>query len=37
MGFHDKPYFAASPGSENAPKVQFNFDNTQPAPAPAKP
>lgn len=37
LGFQNKPYFAASAGSENAPKVQFNFDNTQPAPAPAKP
>jgi LemA protein len=25
MGFHDKPYFAAAPGAENAPKVQFDF------------
>ncbi len=23
--FHEKPYFAAAPGAENAPKVQFNF------------
>lgn len=37
LGFHDKPYFAASPGSENAPKVQFNFDNNKTAPAPASP
>jgi LemA protein len=36
FGFHDKPYFAATPGSETAPKVQFNFDNKT-APAPAKP
>ena len=35
LGFHEKPYFAASAGSENAPKVQFNFDNTKPVPAPA--
>lgn len=33
FGFHDKPYFAATPGSETPPKVQFNFNNTQPAPA----
>jgi LemA protein len=33
LGFHDKPYFAATPGSEVAPKVQFNFGNTTPAPA----
>jgi LemA protein len=37
MGFHDKPYFQATAGSETPPKVQFNFNNTQPAPAPAKP
>ena len=23
--FHEKPYFAAAPGAETAPKVQFNF------------
>jgi LemA protein len=33
LGFKEKPYFAATPGSETAPKVQFNFNN----PAPAKP
>ncbi|HEX4119884.1 MAG TPA: LemA family protein [Verrucomicrobiae bacterium] len=33
MGFKEKPYFNAAPGSENAPKVQFDFNN----PAPAKP
>lgn len=37
LGFHDKPYFSAAPGSEAAPKVQFNFENTKPAPVPAKP
>jgi LemA protein len=37
LGFHEKPYFAATAGSEVPPKVQFNFDNTKPAPAPAKP
>jgi len=26
MGFNSKPYFAATPGAENAPKVQFNFN-----------
>lgn len=36
-GFHEKPYFAAAAGSETAPKVQFNFDNTKPATAPANP
>lgn len=25
FNFHEKPYFAAAPGAENAPKVQFNF------------
>jgi LemA protein len=25
FGFQTKPYFAAAPGAENAPKVQFNF------------
>jgi LemA protein len=24
--FNEKPYFAAQPGAENAPKVQFNFN-----------
>jgi LemA protein len=33
MGFKEKPYFSAAPGSETAPKVQFDFNN----PAPAKP
>jgi LemA protein len=35
LGFKEKPYFSAAPGAENAPKVQFDFNN--PAPAPAKP
>jgi LemA protein len=26
MGFHEKPYFQAQPGSETVPKVQFNFN-----------
>jgi LemA protein len=26
MNFHDKPYFQAQAGAENAPKVQFNFN-----------
>jgi LemA protein len=26
MNFNSKPYFAAAPGAENAPKVQFNFN-----------
>ena len=25
MHFYEKPYFAATPGAETAPKVQFNF------------
>jgi LemA protein len=25
FGFQNKPYFAAAPGAETAPKVQFNF------------
>ncbi len=25
FGFHEKPYFTATPGTENAPKVEFNF------------
>ena len=34
--YSEKPYFNAAPGSETAPKVQFNFDNNS-APAPSKP
>ena len=26
FGFHDKPYFAATAGAENPPKVQFDFN-----------
>ncbi|HUA66843.1 MAG TPA: LemA family protein [Alphaproteobacteria bacterium] len=26
LHFNEKPYFAAAPGAENAPKVQFNFN-----------
>ncbi len=36
FGFHDKPYFTAAPGAENAPKVQFDFNKPAPAPAPEK-
>lgn len=32
FGFHEKPYFSATPGSETPPKVQFDFSN---APSPA--
>lgn len=28
FGFSPKPYFAATPGSETPPKVDFNFGNT---------
>jgi LemA protein len=28
FGFQNKPYFAAAPGAETAPKVQFDFNNT---------
>jgi LemA protein len=28
LGFHDKPYFAAAPGSDTAPKVDFNSTGT---------
>lgn len=34
MGFASRPYFAATPGSEAPPKVQFDFNATT---APAKP
>ena len=39
FNFKEKPYFkATTPGAEQAPKVNFNFSNTNPAPtaAPAK-
>ena len=35
FGFKEKPYFKATAGSEQAPKVQFNFNN--PAPTAAAP
>jgi len=31
LGFHDKPYFAATAGAETPPKVQFDFNKTAPA------
>jgi LemA protein len=37
FGFHEKPYFNSAPGAETAPKVQFDFNQAAPAPAPAKP
>jgi len=37
LGFKEKPYFkATTPGAEQAPKVQFNFNNPAPTAAPAK-
>ena len=36
FGFKEKPYFkATTPGAEQAPKVQFNFNNPAPTAAPA--
>ncbi|HVU08094.1 MAG TPA: LemA family protein [Verrucomicrobiae bacterium] len=39
MGFKEKPYFAATPGAETAPKVNFDFNNNNnpSGAAPAKP
>jgi LemA protein len=31
FGFQNKPYFAAAPGAETAPKVQFDFNKAAPA------
>lgn len=37
FGFKERPYFkAVTPGAEQAPKVNFNFNNPAPTPAPAK-
>jgi len=33
LGFKEKPYFAATPGSETPPKVQFDFGKQTSAPA----
>jgi LemA protein len=33
LGFQPKPYFQSTPGAETAPKVQFDFGATNPAPA----
>jgi LemA protein len=36
LGFKEKPFFkATTPGAEQAPKVQFNFNNAAPTAAPA--
>jgi LemA protein len=37
MGFHDKPYFAATPGAETPPKVQFDFGAPAASPPATKP
>ena len=37
LGFKEKPFFkATTPGSAEAPKVQFNFNNAAPTAAPAQ-
>lgn len=36
LGFHPKPYFTAAAGAEQAPKVQFDFNNPAPANTPEK-
>jgi LemA protein len=36
LGFHEKPYFSATPGAETPPKVQFDFGGAS-NPAPARP
>ena len=36
FGFREKPYFAATPGAETPPKVQFDFGGAS-NPAPARP
>ena len=33
LGFQPKPFFAAQPGAEKPPPVQFNFNSPAPAPA----
>jgi LemA protein len=37
FGFKEKAYFRAQPGSEQPPKVEFNFGRSPAAPAPASP
>jgi LemA protein len=37
FGFHEKPYFAATPGAETPPKVQFDFSKPSSPPTPEKP
>ena len=36
LGFHPKPYFQSAPGSETAPKVNFDFGTQPSTPAPTK-
>lgn len=36
FGFKERPYFAATPGAETPPKVQFDFNKPAPAPAAGK-
>jgi LemA protein len=37
LGFRERPYFAAVPGAETAPNVQFDFGKPAPPPAAQKP
>lgn len=37
FGFREKPYFAAAPGAETVPKVQFDFGKPSPPPPAEKP
>ncbi len=37
LGFKEKPYFNATPGSDTPPKVNFDFGKPAPTTAPAKP
>jgi LemA protein len=36
LGFKERPYFAATPGAETPPKVQFDFGKPATAPTPEK-
>jgi LemA protein len=37
LGFKERPYFAATPGAETPPKVQFDFGKPAATPTPEKP
>jgi LemA protein len=37
FGFRERPYFAAAPGAETAPKVKFDFNKPSAAPPAEKP